>query len=275
MSKPTPVDRRDDSWQAAQQGRRRRIIALMGTEGTSVSLPPTGDPTKPPMQKEIELQDKWKYTKGASPSSLPQTKEEEAQTVLFGSAMAASFGPQRHQMMVCGRPVVATLVAGQVTRTWKVQTMPGLLSSTTGASAMCLPMMIVLGFCNRTARHSCYHFIVMSLPPSLCSESANLPLVISWLFLSPDSSKALVLMHELTKVEEMSDYFPRVLHPMVPMAVMGRSWAAAPSCSADKAVWSGWKDSRTKGSELCIVAHCSRVTQESRPCSGRSYRRHV
>jgi len=127
-----------------------------------VSLPPTGDPSAPGMKKDIELQEKWKLSKGATPSSLPQTKEEEAQTVLFGSAMAASFAPQRHQMMVCGRPVVATLVAGQVTRTWNVRTMPGLLSSTTGASAMCLPMMIVLGLCNRTTPHSCYHFIVLN-----------------------------------------------------------------------------------------------------------------
>ena len=83
--------------------------------------------------------------------------------------------------------------------------------------------------------------------------------------LSPVSSKALVLMHELTKVEEMTEFFPRVLYPIVPMAVMGRSWAAAPACTADKAVYCGWKDSRTKGSELCRVAPFSRVTQEPRP----------
>ena len=58
MSKPTPADRRDDSWQAAQQGRRRAFIAKMGTEGTSVSLPPTGDPSAQGMKKDIELQDK-------------------------------------------------------------------------------------------------------------------------------------------------------------------------------------------------------------------------
>ena len=162
MSQPTPPDRQDDTWQAAQQGRRRGFFGTMEKEGTMVSLPPTGDPSAPPMKKEKELQEKWKLSKGATPQTNPSTPQEEAQTVLFSRAMAASFGPQRHQMLVCGRPVVATLVAGQVTIFWYVPTMPGLLSCTTGTSAMCLPMMSVLGSCNRKTIPPCYHFIVLN-----------------------------------------------------------------------------------------------------------------
>ena len=54
------------------------------------------------------------------------------------------------------------------------------------------------------------------------------------------SGQVLVLYHEKMPQEEMTDYFSRLFYPIIPLAVVGRSWAAEPVCERETAVYWNW-----------------------------------
>ena len=55
--------------------------------------------------------EKWKATPGLQPTWLPTLPAEELHSLRHRSVLASSFAPQRHVMMVLGRPVVAASYA--------------------------------------------------------------------------------------------------------------------------------------------------------------------
>ena len=57
-----------------------------------------------------------------------------------------------------------------------------------------------------------------------------------------NAGQALVLMYEFASKEEYGDYLPRILWPLQPLAIHGRSWKAAPRCHPSQAVYDNWMD---------------------------------
>ena len=80
-----------------------------------------------------------------------------------------------------------------------------------------------------------FDFHPKSLPPP--PVAANLFPFIAW-----PVPQVLVLYHEMMPYDEMTDYFARMLWPLTPLAVMGRSWQADPKCPREQAVFSNWRD---------------------------------
>ena len=72
------------------------------------------------------------------------------------------------------------------------------------------------------------------------------------------SGQVLVLYHEMMPQEEMTDYFSRLLYPIIPLAVVGRSWAAPPLCKRDTAVYWNWKAALTIHEQ--IILFCAPLT---------------
>jgi hypothetical protein len=64
-------------------------------------------------------------------------------------------------------------------------------------------------------------------------------------WLEPTSSiadtKALIITHELSREKEMDDYLARVLFPLRPLLVMGRSRMAEPACRPEESLFYCWK----------------------------------
>jgi hypothetical protein len=54
--------------------------------------------------------------------------------------------------------------------------------------------------------------------------------------------KVLVVSHELSKPAEMDDYLARVLNPVNPLIIWGRSKDADPPCKPHECMWYLWKD---------------------------------
>ena len=54
--------------------------------------------------------------------------------------------------------------------------------------------------------------------------------------------QALVMTHELSRKDDMNDFFSRKLDPLIPMLVYGRSYKASPICKPQESLFYGWKD---------------------------------
>ena len=66
------------------------------------------------------------------------------------------------------------------------------------------------------------------------------------------SGQVLVLYHEMMPQQEMTDYFSRLLYPIIPLAVVGRSWAAQPVCERETAVYWNWKAALTIHEQIIL-----------------------
>jgi hypothetical protein len=51
------------------------------------------------------------------------------------------------------------------------------------------------------------------------------------LFVCRHVTQVLIMSHELSREDEMTDYFSRKFYPAVPVYVLGRSYAAKPECN--------------------------------------------
>ena len=60
----------------------------------------------------------------------------------------------------------------------------------------------------------------------------------------PDASllQVFVITHEKARLEDMDDYFARKFHPLVPMFMIGRSYAMEPECKPSETLYDLWKD---------------------------------
>ena len=54
--------------------------------------------------------------------------------------------------------------------------------------------------------------------------------------------QALIMTHELARVDDFDDFFAQKLHPLEPVLVYGRSYKANPPCKSCQSLWWGWKD---------------------------------
>jgi hypothetical protein len=70
-------------------------------------------------------------------------------------------------------------------------------------------------------------------------------------------NKALVVSHELSRPAEMDDYLARVLNPVNPLIIWGRSKDADPPCKAEHCMWYLWKDEwkAPRFSATCVILH--------------------
>ena len=59
--------------------------------------------------------------------------------------------------------------------------------------------------------------------------------------------------------QEMTDYFSRLLYPIIPLAVVGRSWAAEPVCERETAVYWNWKVALTSHEQIVLFC-CASLT---------------
>ena len=69
---------------------------------------------------------------------------------------------------------------------------------------------------------------VERLPP-------RIPVVSPWL-------EVLIITHERGNITEMDDYFARKFFPLLPLLVLGRSYAIAPECDPRVTLYDAWKE---------------------------------
>jgi hypothetical protein len=62
------------------------------------------------------------------------------------------------------------------------------------------------------------------------------------LFVCRHVTQVLIMSHELSREDEMTDYFSRKFYPAVPVYVLGRSYAAKPECKPDQTLHDNWKE---------------------------------
>ena len=58
----------------------------------------------------------------------------------------------------------------------------------------------------------------------------------------PSFDQAIVITHEKSRKEDLSDYLTQKFAPMVPHYIQGRSAKCEPSCDPTEALWYAWKD---------------------------------
>ena len=69
----------------------------------------------------------------------------------------------------------------------------------------------------------------------------------------------LVLYHEMMQKSEMTDYFSRLFYPVIPLAVLGRSYQVEPKCSRETSVYWNWQESVTKHVTAVVLVDMNRT----------------
>ena len=62
------------------------------------------------------------------------------------------------------------------------------------------------------------------------------------LFVCRHVTQVLIMSHELSREDEMTDYFSRKFYPAVPVYALGRSYAAKPECKPDRTLHDNWME---------------------------------
>ena len=91
--------RMDPAWTPSAP-RTKRIVAK-GSIGTELTA--SGYSAR---QHELAVEEAWENTRGMPLDMKQETQEDELQFMFLNHANAASFAPERNQMIVLGRPVV-------------------------------------------------------------------------------------------------------------------------------------------------------------------------
>ena len=50
------------------------------------------------------------------------------------------------------------------------------------------------------------------------------------------------MTHEATKMAEMEDYFTKKFYPILPMYMIGRSYAMEPTCKPNQTLYDAWTE---------------------------------
>ena len=220
----------------------------------------------------------------------PMRPDEDMKMFRHASMTPASFFPQRHVYMCCGRPMVVPC--------W----MLSLLG--TPPTILITPPSVIKRFYDPSK------IGVIEFAPSACDLSQELPVFLVFRaqatsrayrltptgptepmehpadptghqgFSSPvDTPRAqvLVMSHELSNEREMSSYFAKKFSPAPPVCVLGRSYKATPACKPDETLFDNWQEhSRThphpRGTEASWEKEVGEMHRPWRGGPGRAWR---
>ncbi len=75
-----------------------------------------------------------------------------------------------------------------------------------------------------------------------CRHPPAFPSLLSCCCDSSHASQVLLITHELEAPQAATDYFARVLYPVIPLWVFGRSARVVPRCEVKDCLYDGWRD---------------------------------